>query len=354
MAQDLMATKYPNLYIDSKSGVYYARAMQNGRQIKKSFRTTNELEALVKLAAFLSDLGSPMVRTESMSWLAAVQLYKDQQAQRPNLKPRALESIVLFADHARGLVLEDMMASCITPSMCVQWWSRKAKSCSARTANGALGAVRNVFKLLLKLKCVQEDPTAELERMTIHRGRLNVPSRENFRRIVEEIRRAPFLRQYKERKLDSPAADFVEFLAYTGCRVGEARLMLWDYVEKDIIHIPSNKHAREWRTLPINPALEELLARLRAPYGEKVALGPILKIYSPVKALTNACERLGLPHVRVHDLRHFFATSCVECQVDIPTLSRWLGHQDGGALAMRVYGHLRDAHSLESARRVQF
>ena len=27
--------------------------------------------------------------------------------------------------------------------------------------------------------------------------------------------------------------------------------------------------------------------------------------------------------------------------VDIPTVSRWLGHKDGGALAMKVYGHLR-------------
>ena len=40
-----------------------------------------------------------------------------------------------------------------------------------------------------------------------------------------------------------------------------------------------------------------------------------------------------------HDLRHFFATTCIESGVDIPTVSRWLGHKDGGALAMRLYGH---------------
>jgi len=40
--------------------------------------------------------------------------------------------------------------------------------------------------------------------------------------------------------------------------------------------------------------------------------------------------------------------------VDIPTVSRWLGHKDGGALAMRVYGHLRDAHSADMAKRVTF
>ena len=39
---------------------------------------------------------------------------------------------------------------------------------------------------------------------------------------------------------------------------------------------------------------------------------------------------------------------------DIPTVARWMGHKDGGALAMKVYGHLRDAHSTEMAARVTF
>ncbi len=40
--------------------------------------------------------------------------------------------------------------------------------------------------------------------------------------------------------------------------------------------------------------------------------------------------------------------------MDIPTVARWLGHKDGGALAMRVYGHLRDHHSAEMAQEVTF
>jgi hypothetical protein len=33
----------------------------------------------------------------------------------------------------------------------------------------------------------------------------------------------------------------------------------------------------------------------------------------------------------------------------IPTVSRWLGRKDGGALAMKTYGHLRDEHSTKMA-----
>jgi hypothetical protein len=38
----------------------------------------------------------------------------------------------------------------------------------------------------------------------------------------------------------------------------------------------------------------------------------------------------------------------------LSTVSRWLGHKDGGALAMRVYGHLRQEHSLAAISKVTF
>ncbi len=72
------------------------------------------------------------------------------------------------------------------------------------------------------------------------------------------------------------------------------------------------------------------------------------------KSIGRACEVLGIERITHHDLRHLFATVCIESGVDIPTLSRWLGHKDGGALAMRVYGHLRDEHPRETAGKLKF
>jgi hypothetical protein len=40
--------------------------------------------------------------------------------------------------------------------------------------------------------------------------------------------------------------------------------------------------------------------------------------------------------------------------VDIPTLPRWLGHKDGGALAMKVHGRLNNEHSQAMAQQVRF
>jgi integrase len=70
--------------------------------------------------------------------------------------------------------------------------------------------------------------------------------------------------------------------------------------------------------------------------------------------MDRAAKKIGIARLTHHDLRHLFATRCIESGVDIPTVSRWLGHKDGGALAMKVYGHLRDSHSAEMALKVRF
>ena len=53
-----------------------------------------------------------------------------------------------------------------------------------------------------------------------------------------------------------------------------------------------------------------------------------------------------------HDVRHIFATRCVEAGVSWKALAEWLGHEDGGILAAKIYSSLRDEHSFEMAERL--
>jgi integrase len=86
-------------------------------------------------------------------------------------------------------------------------------------------------------------------------------------------------------------------------------------------------------------------------------VNPQEKVFEAQEAITSlarACEAVGVKKMTHHDLRHLFATTCIESGVDVPTVSSWLGHADGGALAMKTYGHIRPAHSTEAAKKVQF
>jgi len=97
------------------------------------------------------------------------------------------------------------------------------------------------------------------------------------------------------------------------------------------------------------------LEQIKSERDEKEFLAhPVTRVHECQKAIDTACKKLGVARFTHHDLRHLFATRCIESGVDIPTVSRWLGHKDGGALAMKTYGHLRDQHSADMAQKVLF
>lgn len=100
------------------------------------------------------------------------------------------------------------------------------------------------------------------------------------------------------------------------------------------------------------PDMEKLWERMKGERGGDPK-GKVLEVKGCPGSLRKACEAVKIGHPRHHDLRHLFATRCIQSGVDIPTVSRWLGPKDGGALAMRTHGHLRNEHSQQMAQRVK-
>lgn len=128
MRQYFEPTDYAHLYREKNSGIYYARvdSRQGGRKtIRRSLKTKDINEAIAKMAAFLQEMGTNTPTIGNISWYVAVDTYIAQQKMRPNLKPRALESALLFAEHARKLVEQDVAAEAITANMCRLWWTKK-------------------------------------------------------------------------------------------------------------------------------------------------------------------------------------------------------------------------------------
>ena len=153
----------------------------------------------------------------------------------------------------------------------------------------------------------------------------------------------------------------MEFLAYSGLRAfSEAAWVTWndiDWNRREIVvrgDPGSGTKNSEVRRLPILPDMERLLRSFEARNPHRKAADYILTTKECRGALARACQRIGILRITHHDLRHLFTTLCIESGVDIPTVSRWLGHEDGGALAMKVHGHLRNQHSQEMAKRVRF
>src|SRR5215467_15744077 len=95
-----------------------------------------------------------------------------------------------------------------------------------------------------------------------------------------------------------------------------------------------------------------MLRELRAERPDEPLRATVMRVFECQNSMIHAAEEIRMKRITHHDLRHLFATICIESGVDIPTVSRWLGHKDGGALVMRIYGHLRDEHSQAAAAKV--
>lgn len=141
---------------------------------------------------------------------------------------------------------------------------------------------------------------------------------------------------------------------------GETRQIEWRDVDFEageiIIRGDPETGTKNWtvRRVPLIPDARGLFGRMRSERRGEPLEAKVFRVGECQKALDRACKKVGADRITHHDLRHLFATRCIESGVDIPTVSRWLGHKDGGALAMKTYGHLRREHSIAQAQRVSF
>ncbi|MGH7977491.1 MAG: site-specific integrase, partial [Limisphaerales bacterium] len=177
-----------------------------------------------------------------------------------------------------------------------------------------------------------------------------------FEKLVEEIRNSGS-------GFAKSSAELVQFLACGGFRKSEAANIAWvdcDFKRGKIIvkgDPETGLKARrvgEYREVPMIPDMRKLLTQIQSDRPDEPQTEKVMRVFECKKSITTACKKLGIPRFTHHDLRHLFATRCIESGVDIPTVSRWLGHKDGGALAMKTYGHLRDEHSTNMAQKVTY
>lgn len=147
----------------------------------------------------------------------------------------------------------------------------------------------------------------------------------------------------------SQAGIVIRFLAVTGLRISEARRVKWENVGSDKIEIPHGAKNGKARIIPLIPGASDVLQRLRQIRSDEF----VLPRAAVRRGLEKACAKAGVTRMSYHCFRHLFATRSIESGVDVPTVARWLGHQDGGALASRMYFHLLDEHSRSMALRVK-
>ena len=146
-------------------------------------------------------------------------------------------------------------------------------------------------------------------------------------------------------------ADAIRLLLLTGCRKSEILTLRWQDVDGDTLNLTDAKTGP--RRVFLNAQARALLER--QPRSESVYVFPAPK--SPKRPLSHhlplwrlARKEAGIEDVRLHDLRHTFASHAVLRGVPLPIVSRLLGHKRP-SMTLR-YAHVGDRETEAAAERI--
>ena len=334
-------TPYPNLIRYVPSGTYFGRVKVDGKLIRRSLDTHVLEVAKLRLSDFLKDhrrftTNKPAVKGEVIAELFRREIDSDHKnTERTKLYKR--EILIALKKSWPGFYDTDIAR--ISQKDCRTWAARYATDYSPSRFNGALQIVRRLFAIAIEEGHRSDNPALTVKRVGVKPKQLHLPMQEQFHKMASHIETSGAA-QAKD------CATLFRFLAFSGVRINEARFITWadaDF-QKQVLRVRITKNGKT-RWIPFNQSLRDLLDKLRISRPDESPDAPVMRVFECQKSIDRAAKLTGAKRITHHDLRHLFATRCIENGVDIPTVSRWLGHQDGGALCMKTYGHLRDEHS---------
>jgi integrase len=133
----------------------------------------------------------------------------------------------------------------------------------------------------------------------------------------------------------------VKLLVFTGARLGEVLGLRWEWIdfERCEVRLPDSKTGAKTLHLP-PPALAVLAELPRLDGNPNVIAGvksgaALVNLEKPWRAIRGAA---GLDDVRLHDLRHAFASVAASSGMGLPIIGRILGHSQPATTAR--YAHL--------------
>ena len=284
-----------------------------------------ELRGIPTLAEFVHDSYLPYVKSVKRSW----------QTDETVLRVHILQK---FGAYRLDQITDQGIASLIA--------HMRDAGYASGTTNRVLVLLRFIFNLAKKWGVAGsiKNPTAGLK---------TAPDvcRERFL-THDEVRRLFSALDADENKV---AACAIKLLLLTGARRNEITYAKWEYVnwERRTLLVPRAKSGRP-RSIHLNSAALELLSSISRTEGNPhIFPSPVTGRPSPSLHFPwfRIRERAGLFDVRLHDLRHSFASFLVNQGVSLYVVQGLLGHTQ--ARTTQRYAHLASDTLSDAAEMIR-
>lgn len=175
----------------------------------------------------------------------------------------------------------------------------------------------------------------------------NIPTDEQLQKLIEVL----------NTDSNRPICLLALWLLSTGARLNEALKMQYKHLDLQtrIWTVPQEtSKSKRPRYIPLNDSALEVLKKIdRKEKDIYVFTNPktqkhFVSVFKPWSRIRNAAF---LPKLRLHDLRHMYATFCINSGCSLTEISRNLGHADSRMTEMR-YAHVNTTTMLRTANSV--
>ena len=231
----------------------------------------------------------------------------------------------------------------VTQSDIHQWFDHYSRT-SPGGANFALGVLRHIFNHAVRLEYIAASP-AKGVRPNPRPKLTRFLSREEIGRLHQCLDRHAAGRRGRQ-------ADIIRLLLLTGCRKNEIVRLRRREVDGDRLRLEDSKTGP--RTVLLNRRAQEIIeGRLDMTSGEFVFPSPLDPARPVSDSLPLWCEvrrEAGIEDVRLHDLRHTYASQAVMQGIPLPVVAKLLGHSQV-TMTLR-YAHASDKEVEAAAERI--
>ena len=217
------------------------------------------------------------------------------------------------------------------------------KHLAAATANKVLIFLSSAFNIAIDLEIegVSQNPTKGIKEYKLNNQRQRYLTKEEAQRLLDAI---------NQTEQNIHLKYIVPMLILTGARKGEVlRARYEDFNLNQLTWtIPISKSGKK-RILPITPQLLELYNSIPKTNGEYLFASPVTgKPYVSIyNSWNSARTKAGLKDVRMHDLRHSFASALVNSGRSLYEVQTLLGHST--SKMTQRYAHLSNESLMSAA-----
>jgi integrase len=320
-------TRQPKLCDAESVSLKQAKALAESYKSKMlmgedPFRKKAVLSQVPTFARFIEDQYMPHIKAHKRSWTTDVSILKN------HLLPR-------FADKRLDQISRKDIAR--------MHLERRAGGAAAGSANRLLIMMRYIFNLALRWQVpgVEENPSKNLPLLPDNNKRERYLSQEEVRWLYEAVAASenPMLQH------------IVPMLILTGARKREVLDARWEDLdlERRQWRIPTTKLGMP-RHVPISDGVLCLLRELPRTTGVPYVFAnpatgkPFVSVFY---SWNTARIRAGLPQLRVHDLRHSFASFLVNAGRSLYEVQKILGHTQ--IQTTQRYAHLAPQTLLDAS-----